>query len=98
MFLSVSIHQSKEISKEMADSREEHVGESIRPRRFQRHSVEQIQRLKGFFKECQYPDEDQRIQLGREVGLDPKQIKYWFQNRRARTKVRFLARAVHETL
>jgi Homeodomain len=39
------------------------------------------------FKECPHPDEKQRMQLSREVGLDPRQIKFWFQNRRTQLKV-----------
>ncbi|XP_052196358.1 homeobox-leucine zipper protein ROC8-like isoform X3 [Diospyros lotus] len=39
-----------------------------------------------FFKECPHPDENQRRQLGRELGLEPKQIKFWFQNKRTQTK------------
>ncbi|XP_060185579.1 homeobox-leucine zipper protein ROC8-like [Lycium barbarum] len=77
----------------MADSGEEHVGESSsskrrskRQRQCHRHTMEQIQQLEIFFKECPHPDEDQRSQLSREVGLDPKQIKFWFQNKRTQTK------------
>lgn len=40
-----------------------------------------------FFKECPHPDENQRRQLSRELGLDPKQIKFWFQNKRTQKKV-----------
>lgn len=40
------------------------------------------------FKECQHPDENQRAALSRELGLDPRQIKFWFQNRRTQMKVR----------
>lgn len=39
------------------------------------------------FKECPHPDEKQRLHLSREVGLDPRQIKFWFQNRRTQMKV-----------
>lgn len=39
------------------------------------------------FKECPHPDEKQRMQLSRELGLDPRQIKFWFQNRRTQMKV-----------
>ncbi|TMW84197.1 hypothetical protein EJD97_025638 [Solanum chilense] len=77
----------------MTDSGEEHIGESSnsqkkskRQRQCHRHTMEQIQRLEAFFKECPHPDENQRNQLGREAGLDPKQIKFWFQNKRTQTK------------
>nr|XP_031247246.1 homeobox-leucine zipper protein ROC8-like [Pistacia vera] len=39
------------------------------------------------FQGCPHPDDNQRRQLGRELGLDPKQIKFWFQNKRTQTKV-----------
>ncbi|XP_049379986.1 homeobox-leucine zipper protein ROC8-like [Solanum stenotomum] len=77
----------------MTDSGEEHVGESSnsqkkskKQRQCHRHTMEQIQRLEAFFKECPHPDENQRNQLGMEAGLDPKQIKFWFQNKRTQTK------------
>ncbi|KAF2290118.1 hypothetical protein GH714_002716 [Hevea brasiliensis] len=38
------------------------------------------------FKECPHPDEKQRLQLSRELGLAPRQIKFWFQNRRTQMK------------
>ncbi|KAH0651763.1 hypothetical protein KY284_031675 [Solanum tuberosum] len=44
--------------------------------------------IERFFKECQRPSEDQQNQLGRKVGLDPKQIMIWFQNKRAQTKAK----------
>ena len=40
-----------------------------------------------FFKDCPHPDENQRRQLSRELGLEPRQIKFWFQNKRTQTKV-----------
>ncbi|KAF3532338.1 hypothetical protein DY000_02040234 [Brassica cretica] len=38
------------------------------------------------FNECQHPDETQRMQLSRVLGLAPRQIKFWFQNRRKLNK------------
>ncbi|XP_066320681.1 homeobox-leucine zipper protein ROC8-like [Miscanthus floridulus] len=38
------------------------------------------------FKECPHPDENQRAALSRELGLEPHQIKFWFQNRRTQMK------------
>ncbi|CAI9758118.1 unnamed protein product [Fraxinus pennsylvanica] len=52
------------------------------------HSIQQIQQLEAFFKECPKPDENQRVQLSRELALQPNQIKSWFQNKRTQMKAR----------
>ncbi|KAL0535739.1 hypothetical protein IC582_030080 [Cucumis melo] len=57
-----------------------------RKKRYHRHNANQIQRLEAMFKECPHPDEKQRLQLSRELGLAPRQIKFWFQNRRTQMK------------
>ncbi|KAM0949143.1 putative transcription factor & lipid binding HD-SAD family [Dioscorea sansibarensis] len=55
-------------------------------KRYHRHTPRQIQELEAVFKECPHPDEKQRMQLSRELGLEPRQIKFWFQNRRTQMK------------
>ncbi|XP_014508329.1 homeobox-leucine zipper protein HDG11 isoform X2 [Vigna radiata var. radiata] len=55
-------------------------------KRYHRHTSTQIQRLESMFRECPHPDEKQRLQLSRELGLAPRQIKFWFQNRRTQMK------------
>ncbi|KAL5538731.1 hypothetical protein UlMin_045965 [Ulmus minor] len=50
------------------------------------------------FKECPHPDEKQRLQLSRELGLAPRQIKFWFQNRRTQMKIRCENIAIREAL
>ncbi|KAG8383692.1 hypothetical protein BUALT_Bualt04G0040400 [Buddleja alternifolia] len=55
-------------------------------KQYHRHSAEQVQQLEAFFKECPHPDDNQRRQLSRELGLDAKQIKFWFQNKRTQKK------------
>ncbi|OIW20075.1 hypothetical protein TanjilG_00556 [Lupinus angustifolius] len=57
-----------------------------RKKRYHRHTANQIQRLESMFKECPHPDEKQRMHLSRELGLAPRQIKFWFQNRRTQMK------------
>ncbi|KAE8709642.1 Homeobox-leucine zipper protein MERISTEM L1 [Hibiscus syriacus] len=59
---------------------------SRRKKPYHRHTANQIQRLESMFKECPHPDEKQRLQLSRELGLAPRQIKFWFQNRRTQMK------------
>ncbi|XP_077230301.1 homeobox-leucine zipper protein ROC8-like [Tasmannia lanceolata] len=53
---------------------------------YHRHTARQIQELEAMFKECPHPDEKQRMQLSRDLGLEPRQIKFWFQNRRTQMK------------
>ncbi|KAJ0436597.1 putative transcription factor Homeodomain-TALE-KNOX family [Helianthus annuus] len=38
------------------------------------------------FKESPHPDESQRQQLSKRLGLHPRQVKFWFQNRRTQIK------------
>ncbi|EYU22268.1 hypothetical protein ABFS82_09G005300 [Erythranthe guttata] len=57
-----------------------------RKKRYHRHTAHQIQRLESMFKECPHPDEKTRNLLSRELGLHPRQIKFWFQNRRTQMK------------
>uniref|UniRef100_A0ACD5ZCP7 Uncharacterized protein n=1 Tax=Avena sativa TaxID=4498 RepID=A0ACD5ZCP7_AVESA len=57
-----------------------------RKKRYHRHTPRQIQQLEAMFKECPHPDENQRMHLSRELALEPRQIKFWFQNRRTQMK------------
>ncbi|KAL3624979.1 Homeobox-leucine zipper protein MERISTEM L1 [Castilleja foliolosa] len=61
---------------------------SQRPKRkrYHRHTQHQIQEMESFFKECPHPDDKQRKELGRRLGLEPLQIKFWFQNKRTQMK------------
>ncbi|KAJ8421932.1 hypothetical protein Cgig2_003761 [Carnegiea gigantea] len=58
----------------------------IRRKRYHRHTPQQIQELENFFKNCAHPDEKQRLELGRRLGLESRQVKFWFQNRRTQMK------------
>ncbi|XP_035819047.1 homeobox-leucine zipper protein ROC2 isoform X5 [Zea mays] len=42
--------------------------------------------MASFFKECPHPDDKQRKELSRELGLEPLQVKFWFQNKRTQMK------------
>ncbi|KAF3609774.1 hypothetical protein DY000_02044437 [Brassica cretica] len=55
-------------------------------KRYHRHTQLQIQEMEAFFKECPHPDDKQRKQLSRELGLEPLQVKFWFQNKRTQMK------------
>jgi homeobox-leucine zipper protein len=50
------------------------------------HHVRYIQELETMFKECPHPDEKQRQRLSAELGLQPHQVKFWFQSRRTQMK------------
>ncbi|XP_047312806.1 homeobox-leucine zipper protein ROC8-like [Impatiens glandulifera] len=65
---------------------QEHFVDGRGKKQYHRHTSHQIQRLEAFFKECPHPDENQRRHLSRELGLESKQIKFWFQNKRTQTK------------
>ncbi|KAK7381653.1 hypothetical protein VNO80_00199 [Phaseolus coccineus] len=55
-------------------------------RKYHRHTVEQIREMEALFKESPHPDEKQRQQLSKQLGLAPRQVKFWFQNRRTQIK------------
>ncbi|KAK6142546.1 hypothetical protein DH2020_022894 [Rehmannia glutinosa] len=58
-----------------------------RKRSYHRHTPLQIQELEAVFKECPHPDERQRKELSRELGMEPLQVKFWFQNKRTQMKI-----------
>lgn len=39
------------------------------------------------FKENPHPDEKARLELGKRLTLESRQVKFWFQNRRTQMKV-----------
>lgn len=51
--------------------------------------------MASFFKECPHPDDKQRKELSRELGLEPLQVKFWFQNKRTQMKVMILINLTH---
>ncbi|XP_059667046.1 homeobox-leucine zipper protein ANTHOCYANINLESS 2 isoform X2 [Cornus florida] len=57
-----------------------------RKKRYHRHTPYQIQQLEAFFKENPHPDEKARLEIGRKLTLESKQVKFWFQNRRTQMK------------
>ncbi|ONK73389.1 uncharacterized protein A4U43_C04F30980 [Asparagus officinalis] len=55
-------------------------------KRYHRHTPQQIQELEALFKESPHPDEKQRMELSKRLNLEPRQVKFWFQNRRTQMK------------
>lgn len=59
---------------------------SKKRKKYHRHTTEQIREMEALFKESPHPDEKQRQQLSKRLGLHPRQVKFWFQNRRTQIK------------
>ncbi|GMJ06299.1 ARABIDOPSIS THALIANA HOMEOBOX 7, homeobox 7 [Hibiscus trionum] len=57
-----------------------------------RFSDEQIRSLEVMFESDSRPESVIKQQLANELGLQPRQIAIWFQNRRARTKAKQIER------
>ncbi|KAL6985734.1 hypothetical protein U1Q18_019107 [Sarracenia purpurea var. burkii] len=55
-------------------------------KKYHRHTTRQIQEMEAMFKDCPHPDDKQRLKLSQELGLKPRQVKFWFQNRRTQMK------------
>ncbi|XP_077234288.1 homeobox-7 [Tasmannia lanceolata] len=60
--------------------------EQPKKKRYHRHTGRQIQEMEAMFKECPHPDDKQRMRLSQDLGLKPRQVKFWFQNRRTQMK------------
>eukprot|EP00899_Mesostigma_viride_P021210 jgi/Mesvir1/29090/Mv18395-RA.1 len=57
-----------------------------RPNR--RHTEEQVEELERWFAKNPRPGEAVRLKLGEQLGLEPRQVKFWFQNRRTQIKTK----------
>ena len=55
-----------------------------------RLSQDQLEALERSFQEEVKLDPDRKMKLSKELGLQPRQIAVWFQNRRARWKTKQL--------
>ncbi|KAL2928478.1 Homeobox-leucine zipper protein GLABRA 2 [Bienertia sinuspersici] len=61
-------------------------GKKKKRKKYHRHTADQIREMEALFKESPHPDEKQRQQLSKQLGLHPRQVKFWFQNRRTQIK------------
>lgn len=57
-----------------------------------RLSIDQVQGLERIFESDSKLDQERKIKLAQELGLQPRQVAIWFQNRRARWKTKQLER------
>ncbi|RCV33168.1 hypothetical protein SETIT_7G060900v2 [Setaria italica] len=77
---------------------EDHLPESETPqsKRPKRFNVRQVQELEAMFHACTHPDAEQRQQLGTRIGLEERQVRFWFQNRRSLMKLKACGNEVKE--
>ncbi|MCD7457236.1 hypothetical protein HAX54_034573 [Datura stramonium] len=68
------------------DDLETALGGSSKRKKYHRHTPYQIQELEASFKENPHPDEKARLELGKRLSLESRQVKFWFQNRRTQMK------------
>ncbi|EOA18644.1 hypothetical protein CARUB_v10007218mg [Capsella rubella] len=68
-------------------------------RSYHRHTLHHIQQMEAYtmlyelvfycirlFEENPHPSEEKRLNLSKELGLTPQQVKFWFQNKRTQLK------------
>ncbi|KAK4398004.1 Homeobox-leucine zipper protein MERISTEM L1 [Sesamum angolense] len=60
--------------------------QELKRKRYHRHTLEQIQEMEAFFKHYPHPNHNQRKELSNKLGLEPLQVKFWFQNKRTQLK------------
>ncbi|KAB1221855.1 Homeobox-leucine zipper protein MERISTEM L1 [Morella rubra] len=71
---------------EIPSGEDQEPNQRAKRKRYHRHTQRQIQEMETFFKECPHPDDKQRKELSCQLGLEPLQVKFWFQNKRTQMK------------
>ncbi|KAI4388716.1 hypothetical protein MLD38_001021 [Melastoma candidum] len=82
----------KRDTEELVEEEEGFGGEGGRVEKRRRLSVDQVKSLERSFEKQNKLETERKSQLAEELGLQPKQVAIWFQNRRARWKSKQLER------
>lgn len=69
---------------------EDYVGCYLAPEKKRRLSPEQVHFLEQSFEVENRLEPERKVQLAKELGLHPRQVAIWFQNRRARYKTKHI--------
>lgn len=77
---------------EEEEEEEECSGTGQQTRKKRRLSVQQVRSLEKTFEVENKLEPERKLQLAQELGLQPRQVAVWFQNRRARWKTKQLER------
>ncbi|KAL0354133.1 UNVERIFIED_CONTAM: Homeobox-leucine zipper protein MERISTEM L1 [Sesamum angustifolium] len=59
--------------------------QELKRKRYHRHTPQQKE-MEAFFKQYPRPNNNQRKELSDKLGLEPLQVKFWFQNKRTQLK------------
>lgn len=70
-------------------------GSQAGEKKIRRLNIEQVKALEKNFELGNKLDPQRKVQLARALGLQPRQIAIWFQNRRARWKTKQLEKDFH---
>ncbi|CAN0902721.1 Homeobox-leucine zipper protein HDG7 [Linum grandiflorum] len=77
--------ESKE-EKKMKHVRADNEEHQLPRKKKHRHTPFQIHQLEKFFNGCPHPTEKQRLELSKQLHLETRQVKFWFQNHRHQLK------------
>lgn len=69
-----------------------HASSTAATEKKRRLSVEQVKALEKNFEIDNKLEPERKVKLAQEIGLQPRQVAIWFQNRRARWKTKQLER------
>ncbi|XP_004980253.1 homeobox-leucine zipper protein ROC6-like [Setaria italica] len=70
------------------DEEHHHDGSKSSKRGKNRFTAKQIEQLESLFQLSAHPDDPTRQELADKIGLEARQVKFWFQNQRTKTKAK----------